>query len=172
MLDDVISAIDAETSQHIVQHCFKSSIMADRTVIIASHAVEALAPLANQAIFLDNGRAVWQGSGPQLLETEHMAHLKGNQITKHDDTDLIAEKSEDQEQSRSLGASVAFEVKEAISKTPKQLVMDEQRSKGNVDLNHWWDLVAFGGGHAFWFAMVFLLVISCLSPVAYRKVLQ
>lgn len=75
LLDDVISAVDAQTSQHIIKHCFSSSLMSDRTVILASHAVESLASLAAHAIYLDDA-CLWQDSGSQLLETEHMAHLK------------------------------------------------------------------------------------------------
>jgi ABC-type Na+ transport system ATPase subunit NatA len=75
VLDDVISAVDAHTSQHIINKCFQSPLMAGRTIIIASHAVEALAPLADQAIYLDEGRVQWQGTGPELLESEHMSHL-------------------------------------------------------------------------------------------------
>lgn len=76
LLDDVISAVDAQTSQHILKHCFQSSLMTGRTIIIASHAVESLAPLADKAIFLEDGTAKWQGLGPDLLESECMAHLK------------------------------------------------------------------------------------------------
>ena len=146
--------------------------MAGRTVIIASHAVETLAQLAKQAIFLDSGRAVWQGTGQELLETEHMAHLKGDPTAINEKSIIVPAAAQSQQQSEKMETTEAFEVKEALSKTPKQLIIEEERSKGDVDLSHWWDLIAFGGGRAFWCTMVILLVISCLAPVAHRKVLQ
>ena len=172
LLDDIISAVDAETSQHIVQHCFKSTLMAGRTVIIASHAVETLAPLANQAMFLDNGRAIWQGNGHELLDTEHMAHLKGTASKTVPTLDPMAESEKILPASSKMDTIGALEIKEAVSKTPKQLIIDEQQSKGDVDMNHWWDLIALSGGHAFWGATIVILAASCLAPVAHRKVLQ
>ena len=172
LLDDIISAVDAETSQHIIQHCFKSPLMAGRTVIIASHAVETLAQLANQAIFLENGRAVWQGSGHELLETEYMAHLKSDPMVMNEKVGMTTPANKTPQQSEQMSTAETFEVKEATSKTPKQLVIEEERSKGVVEFSLWWDLLALGGGHTFWCMLVILLVVHLLAPVAHRKVLE
>ena len=169
LLDDVISAVDAQTSQHIVQHCFKSPLMTERTLIIASHAVESLAPLANQAILLDDGKAVWQGTGPQLLESEHMAHLQTESYKN--EIDSSPDRTENIEAQIPHTVDI-FTMKEAIPKTPKQIILEEQRAKGNVDLYRWRDLLNLNGSNLFWATIVILMLAGCLAPVADKRVLE
>ena len=172
ILDDVISAVDAETSQHIVKHCFRGPLMAGRTVIIASHAVEALAPLAHRALFLDDGQVIWSGKGSDLLTSQHMSHLQaaGHPAPAEADTTVAV-----RERKQSLAAGDAqnpFDFKEAVPKTPRQLIIDENRAKGQVDLKHWKDLMRFNGNGGFWAGMIGLVIVGCLAPVAQRGVLR
>ncbi|KAE8542368.1 hypothetical protein D1P53_001144 [Cryptococcus gattii VGV] len=188
LLDDVISAVDAQTSQHIIKHCFSSSLMSGRTVILASHAVESLASLAAHAIYLDDGRCLWQGSGRQLLETAHMAHLKSEsrspsrlpsrlpsrerlkaepKINRKD-----KKKGEKPESLDVRAAKGKFEIREAVPKTPKQLVIEEERAVGAVDLIHWKNLLKFNGNGVYWGAAFTLMMAAVLAPVCERKVLS
>jgi ABC-type multidrug transport system ATPase subunit len=149
--------------------------MVGRTVIIASHAVEALAPLADQAIFLDAGRVVWQGDGSALMDSEHMAHLKTEkeqhpQEQKSEEPNL--ELLEKRRGSENPQDAQTFEIKEAPPKTPRQLIMDEARAKGNVDLRHWRELMGFNGGKVFWEIMTALLLGSSIMPIVERRVLE
>ncbi|EIW71721.1 hypothetical protein TREMEDRAFT_67926 [Tremella mesenterica DSM 1558] len=168
LLDDVISAVDAETSQHIVNHCFRGRLMTGRTVIIASHAVEALAPLAHRAIFLDDGQVIWSGAGPDLLTSNHMAHLTSDKITSSADTSAPI----NMERRGSLAdvEKSTFEIKEATPKTPRQLIIEEKQAKGSVELKHWKQLMRFNGGGGFWAGMIALVVMGCLAPVAERGI--
>ncbi|WWC65637.1 uncharacterized protein I303_108257 [Kwoniella dejecticola CBS 10117] len=195
LLDDVISAVDAQTSKHIVEHCFKSPLMAGRTVIIASHAIESLAPLAQHSIFLDDGKCIFTGTGLDLLDSEHMSHLKTesrlpsrvpsrrpsitgmpeeftnmakdiatNSVHEADDKNEVSEKSMEQAKN--------FQVKESVAKTPRQLILEEQRSSGSVDLQHWKNLFKLNGGKFYWSTLISIIVISVLLPVASRSVLS
>jgi hypothetical protein len=65
-----------------------------------------------------------------------------------------------------------FEVKEALSKTPKQIVLEEIRAEGSLDYRHWWEVLAFTGGPLFYSVLVVLLLASTLFPVAERRVLE
>ncbi|OXG17327.1 ABC transporter ABCC.6 [Cryptococcus neoformans Tu401-1] len=188
LLDDVISAVDAQTSQHIIKHCFNSSLMNGRTVILASHAVETLAPLAAHAIYLDDGRCLWQGSGWQLLETGHMAHLKtesrspsrfpsrlpSSEDLKAEAKNYRKDKKKD-EKPASLNVQAAkekFEIREAIPKTPKQLVIEEERAVGAVELIHWKNLLKFNGNGVYWAAAFTLMMAAVLAPVCERMTLS
>ncbi|WWC93054.1 uncharacterized protein L201_008018 [Kwoniella dendrophila CBS 6074] len=192
LLDDVISAVDAQTSKHIVQHCFKSPLMRERTIIIASHAIEALAPLAKHAIYLDDGRCIFTGDGRGLLNSEHMTHLKtesrvqskaSSRITSTTNlSELNApitssvgkskgpEKNEVSE--KSIEQTKRFVIKEAIPKTPRQLILEEERASGQVDLKHWRNLLALNGSGVYWVTVMLLMSASTLSPVAERTVLS
>ena len=168
LLDDVISAVDAQTSKHIIQHCFRSELMQDRTIIIASHAVESLAPLAEHAVFLDNGRCVWTGTGPGLMESIHMEHLK----TAASRMAVSNTDNESEPFTLEAGDQTAFEIKEAAPKTPRQLIMEENRQKGTVSTHYWTDLKRFNGNNLFWTAMVALLLACVLGRVAERRALE
>ncbi|ADV22353.1 ABC transporter ABCC.6, putative [Cryptococcus gattii WM276] len=188
LLDDVISAVDAQTSQHIIKHCFSSSLMSGRTVILASHAVESLASLAAHAIYLDDGRCLWQGSGRQLLETGHMAHLKSesrspsrlpSRLPSRErlkaEPKINRKDKKKGEKPGSLDVQAAkgnFEIREAIPKTPKQLVIEEERAVGAVDLIHWKNLLKLNGNGVYWGAAFTLMMAAVLTPVCERKVLS
>ena len=199
LLDDVISAVDAQTSKHIVENCFASPLMQGRTVIIASHAVESLAPLAHHSIFLEDGKTVWTGPGKELLESEHMKHLKtdrapaaGHEVVVEKNvppgvgetaaTETLDKEKLDKEKLEARRQSLAepgekadaanFEIKEAIPKTPKQLILEEKRDQGTVDFRHWRDLKKFNGTNLFWTGAIALLLVSTLLPVIEKSVLE
>jgi len=180
ILDDVISAVDAHTSQHIINKCFKSPLMAGRTIIIASHAVEALASFANRAVYLDNGGAQWQGTGLELLETEHMAHLKSETSSSssigEDNPSALAEPNlRTMPRKASLPSAIdenSFEVVQVPAKTPLQLLVDENRAKGSVAFSLWANLLKMNGGPTYFTLYITTTLISILAPVGERQVIK
>lgn len=144
--------------------------MKDRTTIIASHAVESLAPLAGHSIYLDDGRAVWAGRGPELLETIHMAHLKTESKGSDSAEPLVAGRRQSLKEAEAEKDS--FEIREQVAKTPKQLLVEEARDKGNIDLQHWKDLKRFNGNNLFWTGVVALLFLTAIGPVAEKHALE
>ncbi|WVQ75089.1 hypothetical protein IAR50_004698 [Cryptococcus sp. DSM 104548] len=190
LLDDVISAVDAQTSQHIIKHCFSSPLMEGRTIILASHAVESLAPLAKHAIYLDDGKCLWQGSGRDLLESQHMMHLKTesrmpsrmpSRLPSTDDfkTEGSSNKGDEDEADKKKPENIdiasqkdTFEIREAIPKTPKQLVLEEERASGAVDLVHWKNLLKFNGNIVYWSGAAFLMLATVTMPVVERTILS
>jgi ABC-type multidrug transport system ATPase subunit len=180
VLDDVISAVDAHTSQHIINKCFQSPLMAGRTIIIASHAVEALAPLADHAIYLDEGRVQWQGTGPELLESEHMSHLKSetgsSSSVLEDDSAATSEPDlTHMPRKASLPSDIeetSFEVVRVPAKTPRQLLVDEDRAKGAVDFRLWSGLLRMNGGPGYFTAFILTTLISIVGPVGERQYLK
>jgi ABC-type multidrug transport system ATPase subunit len=157
--------------------------MAGRTVIIASHAVESLAPLAQNALFLDAGSVVWSGVGSELLESEHMTHLK-TELPEVPPTPIDGDAEEPTTNERRASVNVLnggvpdtlggaeFEVRKPIAKTPRQLIMEDERAKGTIDLKHWKDLMGLNGGKLFWIGLAAILFASCVLPVAERKTLE
>lgn len=171
LLDDVISAVDAHTASHIIEHCFKGPVMAGRTIIIASHAVEALAPLASYAVYLEDGTAAWIGTGPGLLNSEFMTHLKT------DSSGVLSSEAagslESAEQVTDEGATKeSFEILDAVPKTPRQLILEEQQVKRTIPMNRWAELRDFNGNRLFWIVLTILLLMSTFGPVAERRVLE
>lgn len=153
--------------------------MAGRTIIIASHAVEALAPLADKAIFLEDGTAKWQGRGLDLLESEYMAHLKtggsSNSLTRlgtpDESTSTTADQSLEQSDLSQKGPE-DFVVLRAPLKTPRQILEDENKIKGAVDAKYWFELIRMNGGPLFFVLYITCLVLAMVAPVVAGVILK
>lgn len=57
-VQDVLSAVDAHTAQHLYQHVLCGEIVRHRTVVMVTHAVELCLPAAARVAVLDQGRVV------------------------------------------------------------------------------------------------------------------
>lgn len=57
-LDDVLSALDAETCKLVVEKCIKGEILAGRTVVLVTHHVSLVAAAAQKIIVLSDGKIV------------------------------------------------------------------------------------------------------------------
>ncbi|GAA5922614.1 uncharacterized protein JCM15063_003362 [Sporobolomyces koalae] len=63
LLDDVLSAVDSHTAQHLVEKCFTGKLMRQhRTIILVTHSVDLCLPHAAFFVTLDNGRVISSGS--------------------------------------------------------------------------------------------------------------
>ena len=67
ILDDVLSAVDAQTARHIHNHCLQGPLIQGRTCIIVSHAVNLVAPSAAFIVMLDAGKVVAAGPPSDLV---------------------------------------------------------------------------------------------------------
>ncbi|KAF8312113.1 P-loop containing nucleoside triphosphate hydrolase protein [Clavulina sp. PMI_390] len=67
LLDDVLSALDAETEKHVFESLFAAGgLLQDRTVVLATHNVHHL-PAAYRVLALEGGKIVHQGSYDELV---------------------------------------------------------------------------------------------------------
>ncbi|KAJ8082215.1 hypothetical protein PM082_008062 [Marasmius tenuissimus] len=67
LLDDVLAALDVHTAKWIVEKCFNGELVKGRTVIIVTHNVAMVRPLADYVISLHDGRVSSQGSVTDAL---------------------------------------------------------------------------------------------------------
>ncbi|GAA5842131.1 hypothetical protein JCM9279_002796 [Rhodotorula babjevae] len=81
LLDDVLSAVDSHTAQHLVEKCLTGSIMRKRTCVLVTHAVDLCLPYAAFVVTLDQGVVVSAGAPDDLsssrllaLDKEQQAH--------------------------------------------------------------------------------------------------
>ncbi|KAK4050877.1 Transporter of the ATP-binding cassette (ABC) [Microbotryomycetes sp. JL201] len=66
LLDDVLSAVDSHTAQHLVAQCLTGRIMRHRTCILVTHAVDLCIPVASFVVSLDNGSVIASGTPEEL----------------------------------------------------------------------------------------------------------
>ncbi|KAL0960612.1 hypothetical protein HGRIS_005644 [Hohenbuehelia grisea] len=64
LLDDILSALDAQTSRWIVDTCFKGPLLKGRTVLIVSHNVALIEPVCSSVTTVDANGTVHQSRNP------------------------------------------------------------------------------------------------------------
>ncbi|EKM51069.1 uncharacterized protein PHACADRAFT_199901 [Phanerochaete carnosa HHB-10118-sp] len=70
LLDDVLAALDVQTSRWIVDQCFKGDLMKDRTIILVTHSDALTAPLAASVVSITGGEVHIRGSMRDTYEPE------------------------------------------------------------------------------------------------------
>ena len=117
IMDDVLAAVDAHTSKHLLKEALTGPLMEGRQLIIATHHHTLLAPHAAHVICLDNGRIAKQGAPADVLEVE----LQVDQVKEKQSQDPLKLSSDsDGVMMREKGIEI------------KQLFDKEQRSRGRV----------------------------------------
>jgi ABC-type multidrug transport system fused ATPase/permease subunit len=81
ILDDVLSAVDAQTGRHLHEQVLLGPLMKGRTCILVSHAINLVAPSAKFIVLLDDGQVVASGSPAELSASGSL------DLSAHDDTD-------------------------------------------------------------------------------------
>ncbi|ORX38217.1 ABC transporter type 1, transmembrane domain-containing protein [Kockovaella imperatae] len=88
LLDDVLSAVDAQTAQHIHVHCLQGPLMRGRTCLMVTHAVSLVAPTAGFVVMLEDGRVAHAGTPAKLeaagvleIISDDADHTSGSQTT-------------------------------------------------------------------------------------------
>jgi hypothetical protein len=66
----------------------------------------------------------------------------------------------------------SFEVVRVPAKTPRQLLVDEDRAKGAVDFRLWSGLLRMNGGPGYFTAFILTTLISIIGPVGERQYLK
>jgi len=109
---------------------------------------------------------VWQGHGKELLKSEYMTHLQTSSLSEPAEVVPMLKA----ESSKTHGDEIEF--REGVLKTPKQLIEEEKRAKGNVDLHHWQKLKEFNGSNVWWMGMFVIMIFSALAPIGGRKAIE
>ncbi|KAG8739619.1 hypothetical protein FRC10_005390 [Ceratobasidium sp. 414] len=68
LLDDVLSAVDSHTAEHLVHRCLLGPLMKHRTVVLVTHHVELVLPAAGWVVRLREGRIEAQGTVESMRE--------------------------------------------------------------------------------------------------------
>ncbi|KZT60636.1 hypothetical protein CALCODRAFT_492173 [Calocera cornea HHB12733] len=84
LLDDIVSALDVHTARWVVQKCLQGDLIKGRTVLLVTHAVALIAPIATNVISLSaHGRIISQGPLDKTLTVDPTlrAELKESEQT-------------------------------------------------------------------------------------------
>jgi len=74
LLDDPLSAVDAPTARHLLNHCI-CGLLKDRTRVLVSHAVGLVLPKADYIVSMKMGEVVNQGTVDSLLNLDNASNI-------------------------------------------------------------------------------------------------
>ncbi|KAL0572670.1 hypothetical protein V5O48_009294 [Marasmius crinis-equi] len=141
LLDDVLAALDVHTSKWIVEKCFKGDLLRERTVLLVTHNIPLVAPIADFVVSVKDGKIMSQGTlDVALSKDESLAAEMQEQI---EDLKEDEEKVGQEEPSKDPEAPAATEGQ-------GKLIIEEEVQMGRVGSSAGKLYAsAFGGNHPF-----------------------
>ncbi|KAI0753304.1 P-loop containing nucleoside triphosphate hydrolase protein [Daedaleopsis nitida] len=112
LLDDVLAALDVHTGRWIVDKCFKGDLVRGRTIVLVSHNVALVKPVADFVVALGaDGRIVSQGSLDKALQEDHalMEELATEEQELGKKEDIVDDAELDSAEGRTAGKLVVAE---------------------------------------------------------------
>ncbi|KAI9369385.1 P-loop containing nucleoside triphosphate hydrolase protein [Aspergillus egyptiacus] len=157
VMDDIFSALDAETGRHVYEHALTGELGQGRTRILATHHVGLCLPRTDYCVLLENGFASHAGTVEELNATGGLTDLLGKVEVSREQTESPAHELPKRKRSSASGGrrSSAFSMH-----TIKKFVPDEKRETGSISFRvyaaylHkgnriWWWILAFLAHAAF-----------------------
>ena len=176
-LDDVLSAVDAHTADHLFSKCLRGDLMEGRTVILVSHHVQLCAPGASYIVALDNGRVQFQGNREAfyssgvingLVQSNAIAGKEEEDDAKVPGTEELAEAITvtPSETSSTTSPSTIITDPTLNKKAPRKLVEEEKRAVGRIGKDVWSSYTSAAGGPWYWVVFFTSLVLATIGPIA------
>uniref|UniRef100_A0A4W4EM85 Cystic fibrosis transmembrane conductance regulator n=1 Tax=Electrophorus electricus TaxID=8005 RepID=A0A4W4EM85_ELEEL len=168
LLDDPLSAVDAEVGRHLFEHCI-CGILKEKPRILVTHQLQYL-KAADHILVLKEGQLVAQGTYSELLRSGV-------------DFALLLKKEEDEEQAGGVGepsrsrtlsqnsvrsrTSSVLSVNEEADQLPAeplQTVAEESRSEGTIGIHMYLKYLRAGANILM---LIVLVLLNLLAQVAY-----
>ncbi|XP_051562502.1 multidrug resistance-associated protein 4 [Myxocyprinus asiaticus] len=171
LLDDPLSAVDAEVSRHLFEQCI-CGILKQKPRILVTHQLQYLKS-ADQILVLKEGHMVAHGTYSELLRSgvDFTSLLK-----KDEEEEAVSDKGEaprsprsrtlSQNSVRSHTSSV-LSVKDESDQLPAEPVhtmAEETRSEGTIGFHLYWKYFRAGASILM---LIFLLLLNILAQVSY-----
>jgi len=173
LLDDVLSAVDTHTADHIFKTCLKGAMLKGRTVILVSHHAQLLAPGADHIVLMGNGSVLSSGSYTEFAASQYATAYLGAEEEEPAVTGKAVNKvlhrlkhnvrqgsdaSSDSSDASEDDSSSDEEEEEKGAKNPKKLIEDESRAVGTVKQDVWFAYISANGSTMFWLSFVLVFV--------------
>ncbi|WVQ74599.1 hypothetical protein IAR50_004200 [Cryptococcus sp. DSM 104548] len=141
LLDDIFSALDTLTSRWIVDNLFKGELVKDRTILLVTHHLHLVAPVADFIITLnEDGTVQSQGA-----------------VNEHALPEEDAPESEAPPTAELQGKNADASQRTAEKKAASKLVKDEEKSEGRISKHAFITFFRMFGGPVFWLTYFGLL---------------
>ncbi|KAI8918708.1 hypothetical protein BC831DRAFT_482842 [Entophlyctis helioformis] len=161
ILDDPLSAVDAPTALHLFEKCIRG-LLADRTVILVTHATGLVLPSADYVVYVAEGTVTAHGTVADLKESADLsAAAETDQFAEHLRQALLGEKVDEVAPAgvtSSKNAAVDEDAAPKVSGDGK-LVEEETKQTGSVKLAIYKRYLAAVGGIPF----LVVFIVFCFT---------
>ncbi|XP_041055069.1 multidrug resistance-associated protein 4 isoform X2 [Carcharodon carcharias] len=171
LLDDPLSAVDAEVGRHLFEQCI-TGVLKNKPRILVTHQLQYLSA-ADQILILKEGQVVEKGNFKQLLNSgvDFSSLLKQDeedeQTDSHSATKIIKERTLSETSILSLGSSTQSH-KEGSFEPPGESVLsavpEESRSEGSIGFKVYKKYFLAGASG---FMMLIVIILNLLAHVSY-----
>ncbi|KAI9594951.1 P-loop containing nucleoside triphosphate hydrolase protein [Syncephalis fuscata] len=175
LLDDCLSAVDAHTAKHIVEHCLQGPLMQGRTRILVTHHVELCAHSANFIVTMQEGCITGQGSLESILAAGLLPELANSSVpptrqpspvsgtaTPQNDSKIAlgSQSSSETDISEKDGEKAIVTKKKSSNGVSGKLTEEEERQQGSVGFSIYHTYIQASGGYGAWSVVILLYIIS------------
>ncbi|XP_050286789.1 ABC transporter C family member 13 isoform X1 [Quercus robur] len=153
MLDDVLSAVDAQVAQWILYNAILGPLMKQCTRVLCTHNVQAISS-ADLVVLMEKGHVKWVGSSADLSVSSYSAFSPLNEF----DTSLHIQRQECSMAANTEGKQSLLEKSTThVSEEAEEIIEVELRKEGRVELTVYKNYAAFSGWS--------ITVVICLSAI-------
>ncbi|KAK9281952.1 hypothetical protein L1049_004861 [Liquidambar formosana] len=154
MLDDVLSAVDAQVAQWILYNAILGPLMGQQTCILCTHNIQAITS-ADMIVVMDKGHVKWVGSSAELSVSSYSVFSSlnvPNEASQVQRQGCSTNTSTEPKQSLHLERDII-----PLSEGAQEVIEVELRKKGRVELTVYKNYAAFSGR--------FITIVICLSAI-------
>ncbi|KAF7586657.1 hypothetical protein BBP40_008526 [Aspergillus hancockii] len=164
VMDDIFSALDAETGRHVYEHGLTGDLAQGRTRILVTHHVGLCLPRTDYCVLLENGYMTHAGTMEQLRAAHGlMDFLQGLNAEMRDLKDREIARDASRRKRSSLGPPPPND-----SHVPRQFTPDEHRATGSIPLKVYSAYMTKGNSWPFW-VLTLLLYAAFMSLLVGRS---
>ncbi|CAL8283025.1 unnamed protein product [Gadus morhua 'NCC'] len=161
LLDDPLSAVDAEVGRHLFEKCI-CGILKDKPRILVTHQLQYL-KAADQILVLKGGNVVAKGGYTELQKSG----LDFTSLLKKEDEEEQQAMSEELARSRTVSSTSSPTVNdeaEQISAEHTQTAAEESRLQGTIGMGMYYKYIRAGANV---FVLLLLFVVNISAQMAY-----
>lgn len=161
IMDDIFSALDAQTGRHVYEHALTGELGQGRTRILVTHHVALCLPRTDYSVLLENGCVRYAGTTEELRKSNHLDDI----LREEQSADSGEPNAEDSEalldtEETTLQKVISNTSRRQASSTgngaaptpgvPKKFVEDEKREVGSIQLSIYAAYFSMAGSLFIW----------------------
>ena len=154
ILDDPISALDADVGKKIMQNCI-IDYLKGKTIILATHALQYTS-YADKIIYMKNGEIIWEGIYKDLIKQKFYLEFseKINSKLNEEKKNIVNKEKE------SNLTNIKYNSKASFNKgTIKRITKDEIKETGNINKKVYISYFSYIGGIKFIIYLLLTLIL-------------